>query len=693
MAGVGGWPKALFEPDAVAVIGASDQPGSLGWVFVQNLLASYRGALYCVHPSRKTIADRVVYPSVLDLPTVADLAVVLVPAQAVEGVIEQCVAAGVGGAVIISGGFAETGSEGACLQRRIVDKARSGGLRLVGPNCFGIINTRNGLNASLGQGLPGVGGVSLVTQSGAYGMAAFTRSREGEIGFAKVLALGNRADLNEVEALWYMGEDAETRVVAMLLETLDDGRAFYDLACEVTPRKPVIVLKTGRTRAAKRAAASHTAALADNYAVTRAALRQAGVRVVEDGQALLDAAAALDRQPSLRGRRVGIITNSGGIGVELTDLIEERGLEVPPLSGELQARISAHLPAHGSPLNPIDVTTAWRRFPEMYFASARALLASGEVDAVVAVLVHRAALSAEVSDALAMALGEARRSGSETPLYVCWMAGSDAEPNRGRLMRAGIPCHRETSSTARTLAHGLEPERHPTVGSAGQMLPPPRSVTAEGWVAAEEVYELLERAALPVVPYRIAADAESAVTAAAELGFPVVVKAIRSGLVHKLRAGAVALNISDPEALGETLRRLERQRGPGPYLVQRQVGAGVEWLLGAVRDPSCGPVVLFGPGGVWAEALDDASLRLAPFAAEEGLAMLAEIRCQGFFDGLGSVPVVDRRALADLLATVSRWVTAAPWLAELDLNPVIANEQGFHIVDARLRVFSADATN
>jgi acyl-CoA synthetase (NDP forming) len=693
MAGVSAWPKGLFEPEAVAVIGASDQPGSLGRLFVQNLLATYRGELYLVHPSCKTIANRAAYPSILDIPTVVDLAVVLVPSQAVERVIEQCVAAGVRAAVIISGGFAETGPEGARLQQRIVDIARSGGLRLVGPNCFGIINTRNGLNASLGLGLPGAGGVSLVTQSGAYGMAAFTRSQQGEIGFARVLALGNRADVDEVESLRYLGGDAETRVVAMLLEALGNGRAFYELACAITPQKPVIVLKTGRTRAAKRAAASHTAALADDYAVTKAALRQAGVRVVEDGQALLDAAAALDRQPPLRGRRVGIITNSGGIGVELTDLIEERGLEVPPLSSELQARISAHLPAHGSAVNPIDVTTAWQRFAEMYAASARALLQSGEVDAVVAVLVHRAALSAEVGDEIRVALAEGRRSGSETPLHVCWVAGREGEPNRERLMRAGIPCHRETSSTARALAHGLEPKRHRPIASTGHTLPPPESMTADGWVAVDEVYELLKREGLPVVPYRIAADVESAASAAAVLGFPVVVKAIRPGVVHKMRAGAVVLNISDQGTLGETLRGLEHQWGLGPYLVQPQVNAGVEWLLGAVRDRSYGPVVLCGPGGVWAEALDDVSVRLAPLSAEEGLAMLADIRCQRFFDGLGSCPPVDRRALADLLARVSRWFAASPWLAELDLNPVIANEQGFHVVDVRLRVSPVGATS
>jgi acyl-CoA synthetase (NDP forming) len=690
VAGVSAWPKGLFEPEAVAVIGASDQPGSLGRLFVQNLLATYRGELYLVHPSRKTIANRAAYPSILDIPTVVDLAVVLVPSQAVERVIEQCVAAGVRAAVVISGGFAEIGPEGARLQQHIVDTARSGGLRLVGPNCFGIINTRNGLNASLGQGLPGAGGVSLVTQSGAYGMAAFTRSREGDIGFAKVLALGNRADVDEVESLHYLGDDAETRVVAMLLEALGDGRAFYELACAITPQKPVIVLKTGRTRAAKRAAASHTAALADDYAVTRAALRQAGVRVVEDGQALLDAAAALDRQPPLRGRRVGIITNSGGIGVELTDLIEERGLEVPSLSSEIQARLAAHLPAHGSAINPIDVTTAWQRFPEMYGASARALLGSPEVDAVVAVLVHRAALAVEVGQWLIEEMEQVRRSGCEKPLHICWLAGRDAEPNWQWLVRAGIPCHRSTSSTARILAHCLQSPRPRDVETVAHALSPPRSITEEGWVATDEVYALLCSAELPVVSYRIVGNVKSAGAAASAIGFPVTVKVIRPGLVHKFKAGAVVLNVSEPDTLDETLCRLERKWGPGPYLIQQQASAGVEWLIGAVRDPSYGPVVLFGPGGVWAEALDDVSVRLAPFAVEEGLGMLADIRCQRFFDGLGSFSSVDRHALAALLAKLSHWVSSNPWLAELDLNPVIANEQGLHVVDARMRAVPTD---
>lgn len=680
------WARGLFEPESVAIIGASDQPDSLGRLFVQNLVASYRGELYLVHPSRRTIANRTAYPSLGDTPRAIDLAVILVPPQAVEGVIDACIARSVRAAVIISGGFAETGPQGVRLQQRIADKARAAGLRLVGPNCFGIINTANGLNASLGLGLPAPGGVSLVTQSGAYGMAAFTCSQQGEIGFAKVLALGNRSDINEVEALRFLGEDLETRVIAMLLESVSDGRAFYQAACETTARKPVIVLKTGRTRSAQRAAASHTAALADEYAITAAALRQAGMRLVEDGRSLLDVAAALDQQPPLQGRRVGIITNSGGVGVELTDLLEEHGLEVPPLSSALQDRLTRHLPAYGSATNPIDVTTDWPRFPEMYGASLRALLASEEVDAVIAVLLHRSALAPEVGAALIAEWKQARRSGCGKPLHVCWVAGREAEGNRECLVRAGVPCHTWTRNTASTLAHCLEPQRHPMVEGPAQGLPRPRSLTEDGWVATAELFGLLESAGLPVVPYRIVEDRQEAVAAATAVGFPVVVKGIRPGWVHKFKAGAVVLNLSGPEALAEALLQREGSLGPGPYLIQAQVGAGSEWLLGAIQDGDYGPVVLFGPGGVWAEALKDVTLRLAPFGEEEALSMITNIRCPQFLEGLGLSAPVDRQALARLLARLSTWVASMPGLRELDLNPVIFNAQGLHIVDARMRV-------
>lgn len=359
------WQKALLGPRRVALVGASATPGKLGHLFMRNLTAEtagFRGEVVGVHPTLTEILGRAAYPDVVSVPGAVDLAIVVAPPKQVPAIAEDCARARVPVVVVITGGFAEAGAEGAALQDRAVSAARAGGVRLIGPNCFGVINTRAGLNGSLGMGMPESGGIALFTQSGAYGMAAFNRSREEQIGFSSVIACGNEADLDETDALEAFADDPETRVIAMLLESIGDGRRFFETAREVAARKPIVVLKTGRGEAGRRAAASHTAALASDTAVTSAALRQAGVHVVEDGLTLLDLAAALDRQPPLAGRRVAIITNSGGTGVELADLMEARGLEVPPLSQPLRTAIGKEIPAYGSAVNPIDVTTDWQRF-------------------------------------------------------------------------------------------------------------------------------------------------------------------------------------------------------------------------------------------------------------------------------------------------------------------------------------------
>ena len=323
------WGQAVFEPRSVALVGASAAPGKVGHVVLRNLIDGFAGEIHPIHPTETEILGRPAVPSVRDVQGPVDLAILVVPASAGPAVLEDCVAAGVRAAIIVSGGYAEAGPRGRVLQREVLRIARRGGIRLVGPNCFGVINAHGGLNASIGIGLPATGGVSLFSQSGAYGMAAFSRSRDGEIGFAKVIAPGNTVDLDEVDVLRYLGADPQTRVIAMLLESIHDGAALIAAAREVTPHKPIVILKTGRGTSGRRAAASHTAALASDAAVADAALRQAGVRLVPDGLRLLDVAAALDRQPAPRGRRVAVVTNSGGTGVEIADLLEGHGMTVP----------------------------------------------------------------------------------------------------------------------------------------------------------------------------------------------------------------------------------------------------------------------------------------------------------------------------------------------------------------------------
>ncbi len=683
------WQDALFSPRRVAVVGASASASKAGNLFLRNLMAveaDFAGEVVAIHPSAREILGRPAYPCLAAVPEPVDLAIVVTPPAAVPDVVADCGAAGVPVAVVISGGFAEIGPHGAKLQREVARIAAAGGVRILGPNCFGVINTACGLNGSLSIGLPGRGGISLVTQSGAYGMAAFSRSVDEGVGFAKIIALGNKIDLDEAELLEFLGGDPETTVVAMLLESISDGRRLFEVATAVTALKPVVVLKTGRHPDAQRAAASHTAALSSDAAVTFAALRQAGVHLVEDGLALLDVAASLDRQPALRGPNVGIITNSGGTGVELTDLLEAKGLAVPALSPALQATIACVLPPHGSAVNPIDVTTDWQRFAAMYETFVDALMNSEEVDAVVPVLLQRSALMPEVSDAIIAATERARRRGSAKPIHVCWVAPRAADANREKLLAARVPCHCWPAATAAILAAtALRPARSRLPLSAWDAIPSPSSIDDAGWVPSAAAFSLLQQAGFHVTPWAVVAEADEAAAMAEKMQFPVVLKAERSGLVHKSDAGAVRLGLSGG-GVAEAFEDFRSRFGVGPALLQRQASPGVELVIGARRDPLFGPIVLAGLGGVWIEVLEDVALRLAPIDADEARAMLDELKGRKLLAGFRNRPPIDLVRFARLIADLSQWFSAAAWLGELDLNTIIANGDEFTIVDVRMRV-------
>jgi acetyltransferase len=683
------WGTALFEPRSVALVGASASPGKVGHVVLRNLLATFPGDVHPIHPTEPEILGRACRPSVREVDGPVDLAVVVVPAAATPAVLEDCAAAGVRVAIVIGGGFAEAGPDGRALQDRVVAVGRAAGIRLVGPNCFGVINVHAGLNASIGIGLPEPGGVSLFSQSGAYGMAAFSRSRDGEIGFAKVIAPGNTVDLDEVDVLRYLRDDDRTRVIAMLLESIRDGAAFVEAARDVTPHKPVIVLKTGRGESGRRAAASHTAALAGDAAVGAAALRQAGVRLVTDGLTLLDVAAALDRQPAPRGGRVAVVTNSGGTGVELADLLEAEGMTVPRLSADLQARLREHLPAHASTENPVDLTVDWERFPAMYGETIRALLDSDEIDALIPVLLQRSALIPEVTDRVIAEVAAGRERGSTIPVHVCWVGPQEAEANRRRLLEAGIPCNPWAARATRTLANA-RPQPVRPVPTVGEALPAPSGADGGGWLPPDETLRLVDGTGVPVVPWRLADTTADALGAARDLGFPVVLKALRQDLLHKTEAGAIRLGLANVAAVRAAIRDLQRDLGPGPFLVQRQADPGVELVIGAVAAPGFGTMVVAGLGGIWVEALGDVAMRLAPFGPDEAASMLDELRGAALLDGGRGRPPVDRARLACLIADVSGFAARAPWLRELDINPLIATRDGVVAVDARIRVATPD---
>ncbi|MDE0284682.1 MAG: acetate--CoA ligase family protein [Gammaproteobacteria bacterium] len=678
-----GWAEQLLNARHVAVIGASNTEGKLGYLFMQNLVGAYPGTIYPINPGQDLVHGLKAYPSIKDVPCRVDLAILTTPPGATPRVIEDCVAAGTATAVIIGGGFAETGEKGVALEKSVADIAGKGRLRLLGPNCFGVINTHLGLNASLGLGLPEQGGVSLITQSGAYGMAAFTRSKLGEIGFAKVIAPGNKIDINEIELLSFLRNDPDTRVIAMLIESISDGRELFEEINRTAQTKPVVIMKTGRTDSGQRAAASHTAALAGDYAVTAAALRQAGAYLVTDGQTLLDTAAALDKQSEQRGKRVAIISNSGGTGVELTDLLTDHGLEVPALSAGLQEKIRAVLPEQGSAVNPVDVTTQWPRFPEMYGSAIRELMDCDEVDIILPVLLQRSALMPEVSERVILEYRSAQADNRNKPLHVCWVAGPEADANKMKLQDSGIPVHPWPLRTAKTIA-ACTGSKYRKIEPAGNRRPRPETVTAGEWAPADVAFSLLQEQGIGTAPWRYVTEAADLGGSADDLAYPLVIKAVRPELLHKSDAGAVKLGISSAEELISAAQEMETAFGRGPYLVQQQVTRGVELLLGATRDRNFGPVITFGIGGTMVEVFKDVALRLAPVGTREAYDMLDEIRGQQLLDGYrGSAPV-SRDALARFIAGFSRWIDEAAWIEEVDMNPVIADGDDFTVVDVRI---------
>ncbi|MBV9816902.1 MAG: acetate--CoA ligase family protein [Solirubrobacterales bacterium] len=684
--------ERVFAPRRVAVVGASDQDGKVGTSFMRNL-EGFTGEVVPINPSRDEVLGHRAYARLADAPDRIDLAVAIVPAKAILEVVADAAAADVGALVVVSGGFAETGDAGAELQRRVVQAGRAGGVRIVGPNCLGVQNAHLGLNATMALGTGATAGaITLATQSGAYGMAIYMLGQEQQMNFAKLYAAGNRCDIRDAEVLEYLGGDAESEVLCFLIESMPDGRDFCEAVREIAPRKPVIVTKTGRTAAGLRAAASHTAALAGNAELWRAALEQSGAIVADSGLEMLDLARALDWQPVPRGGRVGVVTNSGGVGVELTDLLTEGGLTVPELSSELQADLADRLPAVGSPRNPVDVTTAWAKFAELYPYASDRLARSGEVDIVVTVLLARSAQDRAVAEGMREVSRRLATDGIEVPLYICWVAPADARPNLELLQAAGVPCYEWPVRAARaaSLAHRYGRVRH-SRDERAQAAPAPEGLpeVGEGPLDGAAAAELARAFGIDVAPQAIASDAEAAARAAERIGFPVVAKLVSRTQIHKSEVGGVHVDLAGADAVRDAAAQLLGLADDAAVMVQPMV-SGTEVIIGGFRDPQFGPVVAVGLGGILVEVLADVAFRLAPLTPPQAQAALRSLRGFAVLEGVRGAAGVDLDALAETVAAASRLLAAVPEISELDLNPIIARPDGAVAVD--LRVIGAGAT-
>jgi len=688
---------AVFEPRRVALVGASDRVGSVGRLLWDNL-ADFPGEVLPVCQAA-SVAGRPAYPDLRDVPGQVDLAVIATPAATVPDIVTAAAAKGVAAVVVLSAGFAETGAAGAKLQAEAVAAARSGGVRLVGPNCFGVQNADLPLNASISAGAPrGGGGVSIVTQSGSYGMAVHALGRDEGLRVAKVFAAGNKADITDADLL-YLRQDPATKVICLLLESITDARGFYAESCRTTPVKPVIAVVHGRTGAGQRAAVSHTAALATDDAVRDAALRQAGVARVRTGLQALDAARALSSQPLPRGPRVAVVTNSGGTGVELADLLADEGLELPELSGPLQDELRDLLPDYGSARNPVDMTPTWRLFRTLYPATIEMLARSGEIDVVVPVLLQRSA-SQEVAVAVRDAAARLRADGVPVPVYVCWVAPRTADAYASLLQEAGVPCFPWPERTARAVGVavccGMRVNQVPDAGRAATRRPPDRPprahrvprlppAAANGFLPADAARDLLARAGVPVID-TIRCDSPAAAAAAADrLGYPAVVKVDHPDLTHKSDVGGVRLRLASSAEVGEAAAEILTLANGAAVLVQHQ-HEGVELLVGGLRDPEFGPVVTVGLGGVLVETWHDVQLAVAPVTETEAAVMLRALRGAAIFDGLRGGPAVEIAPVADMIVRIGDLITDHPEIAELDLNPVLVTATRCLAVDWRIRV-------
>ncbi len=681
--------RPFFEPKSVAVVGASRRRGSIGGELFRNVLAAdFVGAAYPINRDGEPVGGVPAYKSIADLPEVVDLAVVCLPGPLVLDAAEAALASGVKALCVISSGFAEVGAEGRERQERLLDLVRAHGGRLVGPNCLGIAVPRLGLNATFGPRPLPPGTIAFSSQSGALGLALLEKASERRLGFSSFVSIGNKADVSSNDLLEWWEDDDETELVLLYLESFGNPQKFARLAQRVARRKPVLALKSGSTEAGARAASSHTAALASSDTAVEALFRQAGVIRAGTLEELVDAAALLSSQPLPRGRRVGVLTNAGGLGILCADACAAVGLELPELSEETRAALQPLLPDDASLANPVDLLGS--ATGETFEAVIPALLDDKRLDALIVLFVPPVVAGAdEVAAAIHAAVDGAAR---DKPVLAVLISGHGA-PAALREGGSSVASFAYPESAARAL--GLAAVRAEWLRRPAGTVPPAPDVDvtaarriveaaldgrSEVWLDAEATRGLLEAYGVPVVPERLVQTADEAVRAARELGLPVVLKTAAPG-AHKTEQGGIALDLHDEGQIRAAAGRI----GP-PVLVQPMVSGGAELLAGIVQDPVFGPLVAFGPGGVFAELIGAAAFRIAPLTDVDANELVHEGKAGRLVAGFRGARPADERALIDLLHRLSCLAQDIPEVAELDLNPVIALPDGCVAVDARMRL-------
>ena len=683
--------QPFFEPESVAVVGASPRRGSIGGELFRNVLAAdFTGAAYPVNRRGESVAGVKGYATVEDIPDPIDLVVICLPGERVLDAAESALGKGVHALCVISAGFAEMGSEGAERQERLLALVRAHGARLIGPNCLGIASAGPRLNATFAAKAPRWGSIGFSSQSGALGLAVIEAAEGRGIGLSAFVSIGNKADVSSNDLLERFEDDAGTNLIALYLESFGNPRKFARIARRVSRSKPILALKSGRTSAGAKAAGSHTAALTSSDAAVEAIFHQAGVIRAETLEELVDVAALLSTQPLPLGRRVALLTNAGGLGILAADACEGAGLELATLAEETAARLAELLPEEASVANPIDMLGS--ATASTYEGVLPVLLEDRAVDAVLVLFVPPVTATA---DQVALAVARASK-GAEKPVLAAVM---DARGIPQALVEAGVATFTYPESAVRALGRsaaraewlrrpsGFVPELDGVDrGAARELVSGALRDAPDVWLDPEETRALLMAYGIPVVEQRLAGTPDEAAEAAAELGFPVVVKTAVAG-VHKTETGGVALDLQNEHDVREAAARIG-----GPVLLQPMRSGSAELLAGLVQDDLFGPLVALGPGGVLAELIGEAGVRIAPLTDVDARELVLEGKTGALVRGYRGKPPADADAVADVVHRLSALGEDLAEVAELDLNPLIVGPDGCVAVDARVRVRRSEPT-
>jgi acetyltransferase len=687
----------FFSPAGVAIIGASTNPGKLSYGIVRNLtLYGYAGGIYPVNPKAGEILGLQAYPDVSTVPDPVELAVIALPAGMTPDVLEACGERGIKAAVIISGGFREVGGDGVALEQTCLDIAKRYGMRLIGPNCVGTVDLLTGMNTTFIEGLPAKGSIGFLSQSGAVCGGVVDYIADKEIGFSHFASLGNELDVDESDMIAYFGANPDVKVIAAYVEGIQDGQKFIRTAREVSKEKPIVLLKAGRSDTGAQAVSSHTGSLAGSYTAYQAAFKQAGVIEVDDLPALFDVAWALSCQPLPKGNRVAIFTNAGGPAALASDALDVNGFRLATITPEKQAQLAEKLNPSAQVSNPVDMLGGAE--PPEFAHCLATLLDAPEVDVLLPMLVPQALVNpGDVARAIVEQAGKTNKT-----VLACMVGEKSLTEARRVFHQNHVPMSifpevpGQVLGAMQTYRRWLEKEQGETFHFSDI-----KADTAKATISAAPVKTLGEADTRPIlaaygldlIPGAVAQDVEDTVKVAVEIGFPVAVKVVSPQILHKSDLGGIALNLADGSAVRDAVTTMQVRIGNAApeaviegFLVEKMAPKGMELIVGMRRDPTFGPLMMFGLGGVVVELFKDVGFGIAPLTPQEAREMIESTRAGQLLQGFRGGPVYDLDAVVDVIGRLSRLALDVPEISEVEVNPllVLPEGQGALVLDARM---------